>query len=124
MTNTELEVQDNELLRFVQILDGRIKELEQEVERQNETLISQKSLLMSLQRQKQHMVGTLADAEWIHINECSLYPELPQPSTLREWIRKGFLTEGTHFKKIGPRGKVYISPKSVKDVKSFDLKCN
>lgn len=112
----------DEMLNFVGILNGRIAELEAEVERQNQALISQQSLLLSLQRQRKMITEMEIDnsgnelPEWIHVNECALYPELPQPSTVREWIRKGFIKEKQHFKRMGRRNKIYVQPLLLKEI--------
>lgn len=118
MTMQEINLKDPheqlELLRFIQILDKRIQELEAEMEKQHDALASQKSMLRSLQKQKE-MMACLNPLEvegggeqWIHINECSKYEELPQPNTLRQWIREGKLEEGVDFKRVGVRKKIFI----------------
>jgi hypothetical protein len=101
-----------DLLRFIHILDERIQSLEQDVKAQEETLASQASMLRALKRQKQ-MLFEVEDEEWIHVNECANYCELPQPSTVREWIRNGLLKENVDYRKVGPRGKVYINATKV-----------
>lgn len=46
---------------------------------------------------------------WIHISQTANYPELPAPSTIREWIRKDKLSEDIHYKRLGIRNKVYVN---------------
>jgi uncharacterized coiled-coil protein SlyX len=111
-----------ELLRFIQILDNRIATLEERIKEHEQVISSQASMLRSLRKQKEMMSASVqfideprvkGEEQWIHINEARQYPELPQPSTIRGYIRDGLLKEGEHYKKVGVRGLVYINATSV-----------
>jgi len=108
-----------ELLRFIQILDNRIQSLEEEVKVQEQALLSQASMLRSLENQKNMLLKETplpfkpCNEEWIHVGDCAHYEDLPQPSTVRQWIREGLLSEGTDYKKVGARGKLFIKASSL-----------
>jgi len=109
------------LARYLEIIEDRIKTLESEMAQLQNNVVSHASMKQSLVRQKEALLS-VTDAspvvhlhkassneeEWIHINDSIHYPELPQPTTLRGWIRNRKLVEGTHYKRLGAKGKIYI----------------
>jgi hypothetical protein len=114
------EKEQLKLLRFIQILDKRIQSLEDEVQLQKQALASQASALRSLENQKTMMAkekGLLqfhpGGDEWLHVSDCAYYEDLPQPSTLRQWIRHGKLEEGVDFKRVGVRKKIFVNPTKI-----------
>lgn len=123
-----------ELLRFLELMDTRINELYKERDAMARGVATLEARLFALERQRgmaldikreeerkkerNIVLRTGKDAEggeriedstWIHINDCRQYPQLPQPSTVRQWIRQGKLKEGSHFKRLGARNKIYLN---------------
>ena len=109
------------LARYLEIIEDRIEVLERELCNLQSNITSHASMKQSLVRQKEallsvadvspvvHLHNANSDQEeWIHINDSIHYPELPQPTTLRGWIRNRKLIEGTHYKRLGAKGKIYI----------------
>lgn len=122
MMETKQPQKQEDLLRFLNIVDKRIVELETEVGQLQASLLSHQSILKSLERQKLSLTEMAPlpvvpvidgldcledDPDWIHINELTRFRHLPQPSTMRQWMREGWISE--HFwQKVGAKGKIYV----------------
>ena len=110
--------QQQELLRFLELVQSRIEEVNREKDALTVAVKTLEARLFALERQRD-MALAIKDEEqflsgqtdtWIHISQCSNYPELPAPSTIRQWIKQSKLTENTHFKRVGARSKIYVNP--------------
>lgn len=118
------------LARYLEIIEDRIKALEKEIAILQNNVVSHSSLKQSLVRQKESLLSVTdmpvvtlqaqsTDEQWIHINDSVHYPELPQPSTLRGWIRHQQMTEGLHYKRLGAKDKIYIDLTAI--LRDWDL---
>lgn len=101
------------LSRYLKILEDRIHSLEQTISAGlNKPAKEEKTVSL-------HLVGP--SEEWIHINDATLYPELPQPTTIRGWIRNHYLDEGTHYRRLGAKGKIYLCLNAI--LRDWELIC-
>lgn len=117
-----------DLLRFLELMDTRITELCKERDTMAKGVATLEARLYALEKQRGMALDIKKEREkkgdkqsfiqlegkedsdcWIHVNECSNYPQLPQPSTIRQWIRQGKLIENSHFKRLGVRKKIYLN---------------
>lgn len=122
-----------DLLRFLNIVDKRIVELETEVGQLQRSLLSHQAIIQSLQSQKKALkevaplpvipvmdgLDCLDDENWIHLNELTRFRHLPQPSTFRQWMREGWVSD-YFYQKVGAKGKIYVHrPRLEKYMKEY-----
>lgn len=156
-TVTSPSLEQQELLRFLELMQTRIEEVNAErlslsiavktLEARLFTLERQRDMMQNIksqgERKEEGMVflfenkGRMEERDgqkeqdgestttsgkdrWIHISQAANYPELPASSTIREWIRKGKLSEDIHYKRLGARNKVYVNADKLAAMLNFN----
>jgi len=121
--------EQQQLLHYVETSNARIRDLEVQIQELQDGLVTARAMLTSLLNDKRRAIAPgvdLQDDGLIHINEAASVKALPQPNTLRQWIRNGRLTEYVadgipfHYKRQGVRSKIYIHVEQIlKDLQSL-----